>query len=218
MREIKPIWTTASFLVYLGGLTVLLGGLYALIYLYIEYPGGGSRTAWALLILVVLLFVAAVLRVAERWLAAGIFAFVTVIAWGLFVGSAWAWFGWLSPSSAGSVFHGWSLARLSLEFLILVAALVFRWIWRFPFIGLISAVLGWFFVTDFISNGGTWTYIVSFFIGLLYLAAGTAIDKPSAFWLHFVGGLLDRSADLPLRSTRATSTSRSSWSSRFSSS
>ena len=90
MREIKPIWTTASFLVYLGGLTVLLGGLYALIYLYIEYPGGGSRTAWALLILVVLLFVAAVLRVAERWLAAGIFAFVTVIAWGLFVGSAWA--------------------------------------------------------------------------------------------------------------------------------
>ena len=190
MREIKPIWTTASFLVYLGGLTVLLGGIFALVYLYVEYHGGGARTAWALLIFVVLLFVAAALLVAERWLAAGIFAFVTVIAWGFFVGSAWAWFGWLSGSSSGSPFQGWSLAHLSLEFLILVAALVGRWIWRFPFIGLISAVLGWFFVTDFISNGGWWTYVVSFIIGLFYLAAGTAIDKPSAFWLHFVGGLL----------------------------
>lgn len=188
MREIKPIWTTASFLVYLGGLTVLLGGIFALVYLWIEYHGGGARTAWALLILVVLLFIALALRVAERWLAAGIFAFVTVIAWGLFVGSAWHWFGWLD--SWGSAFGGWSLAHLSLEFLILVVALAFRWIWRFPFIGLISAVVGWFFVTDFVSNGGTWTYIVSLLIGLFYLAAGTAIEKPSAFWLHFVGGLL----------------------------
>ena len=190
MREIKPIWTTASFLVYLGGLTVLLGGLYALIYLFISYRGGGAQTAWALLILVILLFVAGVLRLADRWLAAGIFAFTAVFAWALFLAAAWHWFGWLSGGSSGSPFHGWSLSRLSLTFLILVAALVFRWVWRFPFIGLISAVLGWYFVTDFISNGGTWTYIVSFIIGLFYLAAGTAIDKPSAFWLHFVGGLL----------------------------
>jgi hypothetical protein len=188
VREIKPIWTTGSFLVYTGGLTVLLGGIFALVYLYIEYHGGGARTAWALLIFVVLSFVAGSLLLAARWLAAGIFAFVTVIGWGLFVGSAWAWFGWLSHWN--SPFQGWSLAHLSLEFLILVAALVYRWIWRFPFIGLISAVLGWFFVTDFFSNGGTWTYIVSLIIGLFYLVAGTAIDKPSAFWLHFVGGLL----------------------------
>lgn len=188
MREIKPIWTTASFLVYLGGLTVLFGGLYALIYLFVQYRGGGAQTAWALLILVILLFVAGALRVADRWLAAGIFAFVSVIAWGLFVGTAWHWFGWLN--NWHSPFQGWSLAHLLLEFLILVVALVFRWIWRFPFIGFISAVVGWFFVTDFVSNGGTWTYIVSFVIGLFYLAAGTAIDKPSAFWLHFAGGLL----------------------------
>ena len=110
----------------------------------------------ALLIFVVLLFIALALRVTERWLAAGIFAFVAVIAWGLFVGSAWAWFGWLHHWN--SPFQGWSLAHLSLEFLILVAALVGRWIWRFPFIASISAVFAWFFVTDFISNGGWWTY------------------------------------------------------------
>jgi hypothetical protein len=188
VREIKPIWTTASFLVYTGGLTVLLGGLLALVYLWVEYPGGGARTAWALLIFVLLLFVAGALRVVGRRLAAGIFAFASVIAWSFFVGSAWHWFGWLS--NWDHAFQGWSPAHLSLELLILMAALIFRWIWGFPFIGLISAVVGWFFVTDFISGGGTWTLIVTLFIGLVYLAAGSASARPSAFWLHVVGGLL----------------------------
>jgi hypothetical protein len=191
VREIKPIWTTASFLVYLGGLTVLLGGIYALAYLFLNYRGGGAQTAWALLILVILFFVAGTLRVAERWLAAGIFAFATVIAWGAFVGAAWGWFGWASLHPSGSAFQGWSLGLLVHEFLILVVALAFRRIWRFPFIAVISAVVGWLFVADLIApNGNTWTYIVSLFIGLLYLAAGTVIDQPSAFWFHFVGGLL----------------------------
>jgi hypothetical protein len=187
-REIKPIWTSASFLVYTGGLTVLLGGLFALVYLSVEYPGGGARTAWALLILVVLLVIAGGLRFAGRWLAAGIFAFATVIAWGYFVGSAWDWFGWVK--SWNHAFQGWSLAHLSLEFLILAAALIFRWRWRFPFIAVISAVVGWFFVTDFVSGGGWWTYVVTLVIGLAYLLAGSISDQPSAFWLHFVGGLL----------------------------
>ena len=55
---------------------------------------------------------------------------------------------------------------------------------------LFVGVVGWFFVTDFISGGGTWTYIVTLAIGLLYLLAGSVSSSPSAFWLHFVGGLL----------------------------
>ncbi len=187
-REIKPIWKTSSFLVYTGGLTVLLGGGFAVTYLSIEYSGGGARTAWALLILVVLWVIAEALRRAGTWVAAGIFAFTAVIAWGYFVGSAWHWFGWLNGWN--SAFQGWSVAHLSLEFLILVAALIDRRIWRFPLIGAISAVAGWFFVTDFVSNGGWWTYVVTLVIGLAYLAAGSISGQPSAFWLHFVGGLL----------------------------
>ena len=65
--------------------------------------------------------IAEALRRAGTWLAAGIFAFTAVIAWGFFVGTAWHWFGWLQR--AGTLpFQGWSLAHLSLEFLILVAA------------------------------------------------------------------------------------------------
>jgi hypothetical protein len=39
-REIKPVWTSATFLVYAGGLTVLLGGLAALGYLSSQYGKG----------------------------------------------------------------------------------------------------------------------------------------------------------------------------------
>ena len=187
MQPHKPVWKTSSFLVYSGGLTVLFAAIATLAYLSTNY-GKGALTGWALLILVILRFIAEALRPLGRWVAAGIFAFASVIAWGVFVGLAWSWFGWLD--NWNSAFGGWSLAHLSLEFLILVAALGDQFRWRFPFIALISTVVGWFFVTDFISNGGTWTYVVTLAIGLLYLLAGFASRSPSAFWLHFVGGLL----------------------------
>ena len=187
MKPRKPVWKTSSFLVYTGGLTVLGAAVAALAYLSGHY-GKGWLTAWGLLVLVILRFIAEALRIRERWLAAGIFAFASVIAWGGFVGLAWWWFGWLHNWNAA--FQGWSLAHISLEFLILVAALGDQRRWDFPFIALISTVVGWFFVTDFISNGGTWTYVVSFAFGLLYLVAGSVSRSPSSFWLHFVGGLL----------------------------
>jgi hypothetical protein len=183
----KPVWKTSSFLVYTGGLTVLGAAIAALAYLNGHY-GKGALTGWALLMLVVLRFIAESLRFRDRWVAAGIFSFASVIAWGTFVGLAWWWFGWLH--NWNSAFGGWSLAHLSLEFLILAGASAELLRSGFPFIALITTVVGWFFVTDFISGGGTWTYIVTLAIGLLYLLAGSVSRSPSAFWLHFVGGLL----------------------------
>jgi hypothetical protein len=183
----KPIWKTSSFLVYTGGLTVLFAAVATLAYLDGNFSKG-ALTAWAFLLLVILWLIAEALRVGGRWVAAGIFAFASVIAWGAFVGIAWWWFGWLN--NWNSPFGGWSLAHLSLEFLILVAAITDRWRWDFPFITLIVALVGWFFVTDFVSGGGTWTYIVTLFIGLVYLLVGVASDTPSSFWWQFVAGLL----------------------------
>jgi hypothetical protein len=187
VRARKPVWKTSSFLVYTGGLTVLGAAVAALAYLSGHF-GKGALTGWALLMLVVLRFIAEVLRLRGRWVAGGIFSFASVIAWGVFIGLAWSWFGWLNDWH--SAFGGWSLAHLSLEFLILVVAGAEMVRSGFPFIALISTVVGWFFVTDFISNGGTWTYIVSLAIGLLYLLAGSVSRAPATFWLHFVGGLL----------------------------
>ncbi len=182
----KPIWTTSSFLLYAGGLTVLGAANAALGYLSGRYSHG-AQAGWALLMLVVLYGIAHAFRRRDRWIAAGIFAFASVFAWGAFVGLCWEWFGWLKGNSS---FQHFSVARLSLELLILVAAWDDRRRFRFPLITLISAVVGWFFVIDLISSGGNWTAVVTLFVGLAYLLVGSVSDKPSAFWLHLVGGAL----------------------------
>lgn len=183
-RELKPIWTSATFLVYAGGLTVLLGGLAALGYLAANY-GPGAETGWALLILVILYAVAHGLRIRERPIAAGIFAFVSVVAWGAFVLFAFEWFGWNGVHAGLS--H-WSWARTIAILLILGAAWDARRRFDFPFIRVISAVLGWILVLDLLPAGGNWSAAWALVVGLAYLGAGTIRNEPSAFWLHFVGG------------------------------
>jgi hypothetical protein len=182
----KPVWTSANFLLYTGGLTVLAAAIAALSYLSGHY-GSGALTGWALLVLVVLYGLAHRFKRRDRWIAAGVFAFTSVVAWGIFVGLAWHWFGWLdSPGKFGD----FSFARLSLEVLILVAAWDDRRRFDFPFISLISALVGWFFVIDLISGGGNWTVVVTLVVGLVYLLVGVVGDSPSAFWFHLVGGAL----------------------------
>ena len=186
MRETKPVWTSASVLLYTGGLTVLGGGLAALGYLSSHY-GSGAIAGWALLVLVVLYGIAHAFRVRDRPIAAGIFAFASVIAWGVFVAYLFRWWGWLGPNQS---FRHWSWGRLALELLILAAALDDQRRFRFPFIALITAVVGWFFVIDLITPGGNLTAAVTLIVGLMYLGVGFGLGQPSSFWFHLVGGLL----------------------------
>lgn len=185
-HEIKPIWTSSSFLVYTGGLTVLGGGLAALGYLAARY-GSGAEAGWALLVYVVLFAFAYAFRGRERTVAAGIFALASVIAWGAFVALLFAWWGWHGVSGR---FAHWSWSRLALELLVLFAASDARRRFRFPFIRLVSAVVFWIFVIDLITAGGDFTAAVTFVVGLAYLLGGWGSGRPSAFWLHVVGGLL----------------------------
>ena len=185
-REIKPLWTSATFLVYTGGLTVLLAGLAALGYLSAQY-GSGATAAWALLVLAILYAIAHVLRSRGRQIAAGIFAFASVLAWAAFLVFLFKWWGWNGVSGS---FDDWSWSRLALWLLILAAAFDDRRRFGFPFIRLISAVVGWLFVIDLITNGGSFTAAVTLLVGIAYLLWGMIDRKPSSFWLHFVGGLL----------------------------
>ncbi|MGH3051061.1 MAG: hypothetical protein ACRDLK_12970 [Gaiellaceae bacterium] len=189
MEERKPVWTTSSFLVYAGGFVVLLSALGALGYLSSRY-GDAAYAGWAALFFALLSGIADGHRHRHRWTTAGIFAFAAVVAWGVFVGALWAWFGWLHASTAAAPFAGFSLARLSLEALVVAAAWSYRRRYGFPLLRSISAVVGWYFVADLVSGGGTWTAIVTVLVGLLYLAAGSGSDDPSSFWLHLVGGVL----------------------------
>jgi hypothetical protein len=185
-HEVKPIWTSATFLVYAGGLTVLLGGLFALGYLAANY-GSGAEAGWALLVLVTLYGIAHGLRVRERPIAAGIFAFASVIAWAVFLVFLFEWWGW---NGVNGSFGHWSWSRLALWLLILAAAWDDRRRFRFPFIRLISALAGYVFIVDLVTAGGTFTAAVTFVVGISYLVIGTIYRTPSSFWLHLVGGLL----------------------------
>jgi hypothetical protein len=186
----KPVWTSAAFLLYAGGLTVLGAALGALGYLAARY-GHGAFAGWALLVLAVLYLVAHAFKRRGHGIAAGIFAFASVVAWAVFVGALWVWFGWLSLHEATRLpFHGFSLARLSLYLLVLVAAIDDTRRFRFPFITAITGLVTWLFVTDLVSGGGGWSAVVTLLVGLAYLAAGSASGRPSAFWLHFWAGLL----------------------------
>lgn len=185
-REIKPIWTSATFLVYAGGLTVFLGGLAALGYLAANY-GPAAETGWAFLILVILYGIAHALRLRERPIAAGIFAFISVIAWGALVILAFEWFGWNGVNTGLS--H-WSWARTLAILLILAAAWDDRRRFNFPFIRAISAVLAFVLVLDLLPAGGNWTAAWALIVGVVYLGLGWIHRTPSSFWLHLVGGAL----------------------------
>ena len=187
MPPMKPQWTTASFLLYAGGLTVLGAAVAALSYLAGSY-GDAAFAGWAALVFAVLYGKADAWRRRDRWVAAGIFAFASVIAWAVFVGALWSWFGWLHSSTS---FGHFSFARLSLELLVLAAAVNGLRRFRFPFIAAIAVFVGWFFVLDLLTAGGNWSAVVTLLVGLAYLLAGAAAGShPTAFWLQFAAGAL----------------------------
>src|SRR6266571_2840621 len=65
VREVKPIWTSASFLVYTGGFIVLASAIGALAYLSGHYESG-AEAGWAFLVLVVLYAIAHAFRIRRR--------------------------------------------------------------------------------------------------------------------------------------------------------
>lgn len=188
---LKPRWTSASYLLYLGGFTVLLAAVYSLAYLSHSY-GNAAYVFWALLVLVVLKLIALAFRRKGRWMAAGLFAFATVIAYAAFVGALFEWFGWLPHRL--SLFGGFHVGLFLLELFTIVVALASLAFYRFPLISSIVVVVTWLFVTDVLSNGGNWGATVTLFVGLFYLLVGIGFDHSSrkvyGFWFQLISGLL----------------------------
>ena len=188
--ETKPIWTSSSFLVYTGGLTVLGGAGAGLAYLASNY-GSAATAGWALLYLVIVYAFANVLRLQGRWVAAGILAFVSVILWAVFLVYLFDWWGWHGVDDWSGDFRSWSWSRMLFWILVLASASFDRRHFKFPFIRAISATVFWLFLVDLLTAGsGDWRTTLTLFVGLFYLLVGNVIDKPSAFWLHVVGGAL----------------------------
>ena len=191
MEAGKPVWRSGTFLLYAGGLTVLFAAGWALTYLGNTY-GRAAFAGWAALVFLVLALVAASFRRAGNWIAGGVFAFATLIAWAVFAGAVESWWGWL-PRHLRSVFAGFHVGLLLLELLILTAAVVVIALFRFPLLALVACAAAWFFVTDLVSSGGNWSAFITLFVGAGFLTGGLVLDhtrlRTYGFWLHVAGGL-----------------------------
>jgi len=135
--------------------------------------------------------IALAFRRRDEWIAGGVFAVSSVVAWTVLVGALESWFGWL-PEDV-SPFDGFHVSVLLIALLGLIAALIARQAFQFPLLMALVAVGSWFLVTDLVSNGGNWSAVVTLLIGLAFFARALRLEggpsRPYAFWLHVAAGL-----------------------------
>jgi hypothetical protein len=185
---LKPRWSSSTFLLYLGAFTILGSMIAAYAYLAAQY-GSFAFVGWTLLMLAVLLVMAGGFHRRGAWITGGLFAYLTVAAFGTFVGAVFDWWGWSAGGGTGA-FDGWHWSLWLLILLVLTAAGIAHDRTRFPLFVLPISLLIWFFVTDVISGGGSWSAVVTLGFGLLYLGVGVALDRIRGFWVHVASGLL----------------------------
>jgi len=186
VQAVRASWSSESFLLYAGGIAILLavGALLAVL-------GGDYRAAafvgWTALVLVTLSALAFGAKAAARPLTAGLFALSAVVALAVLVGALEEWFGWLAHTDAP--FAGFHVSHFLIELTLIVGAAVARRIFRFPLLVFITTASTWFFVTDLVSNGGNWSTTVTLLFGIGALLVGLASDRVYGFWVHVVAGL-----------------------------
>jgi hypothetical protein len=182
---VRASWTSASFLAYTGALTVLASAVWLDSTLSDQYSDA-AFAGWAALVLLGAAVCAAAFRSRGRELLAGLFAFVSVALFAVFIAALEAWFGWLTHDSP---LHGFHWGLLLLELLTLVAALWALRVFHHPLLVLAAAGVGWYFVADLLSSGGNWSAWVSLLYGLTLLPFAVATNRVYGFWLHVVSGL-----------------------------
>ncbi|TML41403.1 MAG: hypothetical protein E6G23_08850, partial [Actinobacteria bacterium] len=168
MNAVRAPWSHASFLAYLGGITILIA---VSVFLSVESGehGAAGLVGWSALAFAVLTVLAFASRRNGRLVTAGLYALSAVVTFVVFLGSLLDWFGWL-PNTAGGPFEGFRFWLLVLELAAVVASTVALRIFHFPLLVLFVAASAWFFVTDLVSGGGDWSAIVTIAYGLALLA------------------------------------------------
>jgi hypothetical protein len=191
VKTVRAPWSSASFLVYTGGLTIF-GAVVSLLSVQSSDHGPGAFVFWALLVFVVMSSSAFAFRTRGHFVTAGVLALSSVAAFVVLVGALLDWFGWLPHVDSLSFrgFHFWSLV---LELLVAVTAAFALRSFGFPLLVFVIATASWYFATDLISNGGDWSAIVTLAAGLVLLVIARGMDARGstvrAFWVHVVAGL-----------------------------
>src|SRR5438552_18700850 len=100
MNPVRVPWSHASFLAYLGGITILVAML-AFLSLESGEHGADALTGWSALVLAVLATLAFLAKRNGRFVTAGLYALIAVAAFVLSFGAPLAWFGVLPGAASG---------------------------------------------------------------------------------------------------------------------
>lgn len=186
MQAVRAPWSSASFLLYAGGLVIVVATGALLATLGGDY-GDAAFVGWSLLVFVVLGNLALAARASGRPLTAGLFSVSAVVASAVLAGAAEEWFGWLAHTD--SPFGGFHVSHFLIELVLVFGALAALRRFHFPLLMLIAAGAAWFFVTDFLSSGGDWSAAVTLVFGLALMFIGVGVDRVYGFWVQVVAGL-----------------------------
>lgn len=186
MQAFRASWSSASFLLYAGGIAILLATSGLLNALSGDY-GDAAFLGWSVLVFVVLGDLAFGARFVARPRTAGLFAVSAVVALAVVVGAFEEWAGWLAHTDAP--FSGFHVDHFVIELTLIVGAAVARRFFHFPLLVFVAATSGWFFVTDVLSNGGNWSATVTLVFGIAALLIGLGSDRVYGFWVQVVAGL-----------------------------
>ena len=180
---LRPRWSSASALVYIGGF-VVLSATGSLLGILGEDHGNAALVGYSALATAIAVVLALALQQADRPMAAGVLATLAVIFFAVFVGSLETWIGILDEDAGGV---DWQPGLLVLELLTIGAALVALQRFRAPLLMLPIAV-------TFALTSSTWaprsTWRSSPGSSSLRRAMrSTGLDGGRMrMWLHLVGG------------------------------
>lgn len=186
MDVVRARWTSSSFLLYAGAFVVLFAAIALLTWLAGEHSDG-AFFGWTALVFAVLTTVALGFEAAGERVTAGLFAFVSLLMFSVWVGSFEDLIGILDAGDGP--FEGFRWGLLLLDLVIIAASLILLARFRFPLLVLPAAFMSWFFLVDLVSGGGDWSAVVSIIVGFFLLLIGAGADRAYGFWVHVVAGL-----------------------------
>lgn len=185
---LRPAWSGASFLLYVGAFTVL-GALGVLLGSLAKMHGSTALIGWSALFLALLLAVAAASDRDGRPVVAGLSAFVAVAVAGVAAAALLDAIGLADSSEPFD--RDLELAPFVVEVVVLAAALVAARRFRFPLLLLAATIATTVLVLDTtaaVVGAGNWVATAALLLGLGELAIARSLDASGhpewAFWKH----------------------------------
>ena len=186
---LRPRWSSASALVYIGGFVVLLATV-VLLGILGEDHGDWALVGYSALATALGLALALWLEQSARPVGAGVLATLAVLFFAFLVGSLLNAIGILDIE-----LEDYQPASLLVEASTIVAALVALQRFRAPLLVLPIALTLWIMVAD-LGSIGSWDdagEVLSILVGIALILAAVAVDRagrePYGLWLHVVGGI-----------------------------